>query len=223
MEPKPYFHLLLCIFLILLLNPFLVSTRSISTHQHQHDHSEILSPPLDFLDNMIGSRKGNTSKDLSQLKIYLSNLGYISSHNIKHEYDDLFDDNLELAIKRYQRFFKLDVTGVLDDNTVNTMKQPRCGLPDLFEETMFDSKYAFFPGKPRWPATKRNLTYSFPAGIRDDVKEAIRVASGLWTGVSPFKFTYIQDFEKADIKISFKYWNHGDGFPFNGPRGVLAQ
>ncbi|GFQ03111.1 metalloendoproteinase 1 [Phtheirospermum japonicum] len=237
MESK-YFHLLSSIFLILLLNPFpVVLTLS------EHD-SKIPSSPLDFLNNMIGSRKGNSTKGLSQLKKYLSKLGYVSYHNDKHENDDLFDDNLELAIKLYQKFFKLKVNGVLDDNTVNKMKQPRCGVPDFFAhdkkaefENLVHSKYTFFPGKisigashytffsgaPKWPPEKRNLTYSFPPGERTDVNASTLDATDMWASVSDFRFSYIEDYNQADIKISFQRGAHGDEAPFDGRGGVLAH
>ena len=42
--------------------------------------------------------------------------------------------NVELAIRRFQRFAGLKVTGKLDRATIMQMKKPRCGLPDDEEE-----------------------------------------------------------------------------------------
>lgn len=42
------------------------------------------------------------------------------------------------------------VTGVLNNETVEVMKAPRCGVSDI-------SRYGHFPGKPRWE--KRLITY----------------------------------------------------------------
>ncbi|KAK6164103.1 hypothetical protein DH2020_000967 [Rehmannia glutinosa] len=236
MEPKQQFNLLSFIFFIFLLNPFPVSPHEYSPHQRDTKNP---SSPLDYLNNLIGTRKGNTAKGISQLKKYLSNLGYMNStitNNITkptHENDDYFDDNLEQAIRNYQKFFKLTINGILDANTVANMKQPRCGVPDYFtnhNKTQFHglipiiaSHYAFFPGTPKWPPTKRKLTYSFPQDMRSDVKQAVLDASNLWASVSPFKFTYIPNYDQADIKISFQYRDHGDGLPFDGPGGILAH
>ena len=38
--------------------------------------------------------------------------------------------NVDLAIRRFQRFAGLKVTGKLDLATIDQMKKPRCGLPD---------------------------------------------------------------------------------------------
>ena len=38
--------------------------------------------------------------------------------------------NVDLAIRRFQRFAGLKVTGKLDFATIDQMKKPRCGLPD---------------------------------------------------------------------------------------------
>ena len=42
--------------------------------------------------------------------------------------------NVDLAIRRFQRFAGLKVTGKLDRATIDQMKKPRCGLPDDEEE-----------------------------------------------------------------------------------------
>lgn len=42
------------------------------------------------------------------------------------------------------------VTGVLNNETVEVMKAPRCGVSDI-------SRYGHFQGKPRW--RKRLITY----------------------------------------------------------------
>ena len=38
--------------------------------------------------------------------------------------------NVDLAIRRFQQFAGLKVTGKLDFATIDQMKKPRCGLPD---------------------------------------------------------------------------------------------
>ncbi|KAL8500030.1 hypothetical protein ACS0TY_019865 [Phlomoides rotata] len=125
METKS-FHLVACTLLLFLLN---------STFLHAHPHNQSF---IDFLKPLIGTHQGNTTKGLSQLKHYLSNLGYMSNSNTLN--DDTFDDTLEQAIKKYQNFFKLPETGTLDTNTIALMSQPRCGVPDFPRNHSADPK-----------------------------------------------------------------------------------
>ncbi|PIN17705.1 Matrilysin [Handroanthus impetiginosus] len=215
-----------CIFLLdlFLLNPILIS----------HANSFEKSSPLSFLNNLIGIKKGHKAKGLSKLKKHLSNLGYMDNNkdfkNPKHEDNDLFDDNLELALKKYQIFFHLQVNGILDARTVENLLLPRCGVSDFvnLNKSQFkdhiptiSSHYAFFPNEPKW--SKTILTYSFPPNTRSDVIQPMKDATHTWANVTRFKFKYIKDYDHADIKISFQVKDHGDGSPFDGPNGVLAH
>lgn len=56
------------------------------------------------------------------------------------------------TLKRMQRFFKLNVTGTLDRDTVEVMKKPRCGVPDVAE-------YSFLSSNSKWSTNK--ITYRF--------------------------------------------------------------
>lgn len=49
-----------------------------------------------------------------------------------------------------QKFFSLQETGEIDAQTVETMKKPRCGVPDV-------ANYNFFHRKPKWQ--KKDITY----------------------------------------------------------------
>lgn len=53
-------------------------------------------------------------------------------------------------IKELQAFFGLQVTGKLDRSTMDVIKRPRCGVPDV-------ANYRLFPGEPKWK--KNTLTY----------------------------------------------------------------
>ncbi|KAL0459167.1 UNVERIFIED_CONTAM: Metalloendoproteinase 5-MMP [Sesamum latifolium] len=188
---------------------------------------------MDFLKTLTGARKGTTVKDISQLKKYLSHLGYINDNNHTtptNHINDFFDDKLEMAIKRYQTFFKLTVNGIMDNNTVIQMSRPQCGVPDFplnssnepyLQIPTLASYFTFFLGDPKWP--KRNLTYSFPWGTRKDAYSAIQHATQLWSFFSPLKFSYKSNYDQANIKISFQYRDHGDGSPFDGSGGILGH
>ncbi|KAI9537203.1 hypothetical protein NQZ68_027237 [Dissostichus eleginoides] len=120
-------------------------------------------------------------------------------------------------IKEMQRFFQLEVTGNLDDNTLELMNQPRCGVPDIGE-------YNHFPRNLKWPTnnvTFRIVNYT-PDLPKADVDRAIRNALNVWSDVTPLTFKKLRE-GIADIMISFGSLEHGDYNPFDGPNGLLAH
>lgn len=219
------------VFLIL----FSLSSLYYICHAHYSPSSEKLQSPLDFLKDLNGTHKGDLAKGLSELKKYLANLGYIDPNSIKtliHRNDDFYDDTLESAIKKYQEFHNLKITGLLDEETVESLQRPRCGVADfhsranlttsfLHTDTDMGSLYTFLGTK--WPPSKRYLTFSYPKNTRRDANVPVAKALIKWMSVSPFRFAYRDDFGKVDIKISFERRDHGDGYPFDGPNGVLAH
>ncbi|KAM6970469.1 matrix metallopeptidase 30 [Aplochiton taeniatus] len=126
-------------------------------------------------------------------------------------------DPFERTLERMQEFFGLEVTGILDTNTLEVMAKPRCGVPDV-------ARYAHFGGMPRW--TKSVLTYRITLYTSDlrrsDVDATIAKAFQLYSDVIPLDFKQINS-GTADIMILFKARNHGDFYPFDGPSGVLAH
>ena len=59
-------------------------------------------------------------------------------------------------LSEMQEFFKLNVTGTLDAKTLEVMKKPRCGVPDM-------AAYAVVPGNYKWKTNQ--LTYRYLAGV----------------------------------------------------------
>ena len=58
---------------------------------------------------------------------FLNQYGYISSSRSGNH-------DVSTAIRKFQQFFGLEVSGILDASTVNLMKKSRCGVPDESEE-----------------------------------------------------------------------------------------
>ncbi|KAL1828347.1 hypothetical protein ACET3Z_006759 [Daucus carota] len=200
---------------------------------------------------MQGSHKGDQVEGLYELKQYLKKFGYLNIQNLEStsaEKDDRFDDLLEAAIKTYQLNYHLKATGALDSSTVSTMMLPRCGVSDIMidgtsrmragqkkmnhpRKSMHAvSHYQFFSGSPKWPLDKANLTYIFNGNTSSNATSAIARAFDKWANSTHFTFTQIfldnsttSPNVTADIRIGFYSKDHGDGYPFDGPYGVLAH
>ncbi|KAE8687922.1 Metalloendoproteinase 1 [Hibiscus syriacus] len=207
----------------------------------QHPNATSFAAAWDAFTKFAGCHSGETRDGLSKLKQYFSNFGYIPNSPSSNFTDD-FDDELEKALKAYQQNFNLNVTGQLDDRTLEQIVRPRCGNADIVNGTssMNSSKsssfqtvghfhttghYTFFPGTPRWPVNRRDLTYAFLPGneLTDEVKAVFTSAFQKWSAVTPLTFTETDSYSTADITIGFYSGDHGDGEPFDGVLGTLAH
>ncbi|KAM7433599.1 the peptidase M10A [Porites harrisoni] len=135
--------------------------------------------------------------------------------------------NVKLAIRRFQRFAGLKVTGKLDRATIDQMKKPRCGLPDDEEE---GGRVRRYTTGPKW--SKKSLTYFVEYGedLSHDQQDSIfQKALQYWSDVSGLSFSTASSSSAADIKISFGAATHGGSsestcpYPFDGEGGVLAH
>lgn len=116
-----------------------------------------------------------------------------------------------------QRQMGLEETGELDKPTVDAMKAPRCGVPDV-------ANYKTFEGDLKWDhhdITYRILNYS-PDLASSLIDDAFARAFKVWSAVTPLTFTRLFD-GTADIMISFGKKDHGDLYPFDGKDGLLAH
>ncbi|XP_029302302.1 uncharacterized protein LOC115017756 [Cottoperca gobio] len=124
---------------------------------------------------------------------------------------------MEDKTREMQNFFGLRETGRLDLHTLDVMRQPRCGVPDV-------ENFSFYPEKPKWK--NHTITYTIakytPDMKREDVEKSFRSALKMWSDAAPLMFIKVNH-GKADIVFSFARRSHGDFFPFDGPRGVLAH
>uniref|UniRef100_A0A3P8UH76 Matrix metalloproteinase-9 n=1 Tax=Cynoglossus semilaevis TaxID=244447 RepID=A0A3P8UH76_CYNSE len=160
---------------------------------------------------------GDVTKDMSETELadsYLKKFGYIETVHRSGFQSLLSKTN---ALKRMQRQMGLEETGELDKATVDTMKQPRCGVPDV-------ANYQTFEGDIKWDhknITYRTLNYS-PDMESSLIDDAFARAFKVWSDVTPLTFTRL--FEgTADIMISFGKRDHGDPYPFDGMDNLLAH
>ncbi|KAK1374297.1 Metalloendoproteinase [Heracleum sosnowskyi] len=174
--------------------------------------------------------------------IHNSNVQTLESEN--NNSDHIFYDTLESAIRTYQLNYHLKATGILDGKTVASMLLPRCGVSDIINSHSrmraarkrphhhhhhTVSHYKFFSGSPKWPAYKTNLTYVFENNTPAEAATSISRAFDKWASATHFTFTRMENNTSAscnttaDITIGFHSRDHGDGFPFDGPFGVLGH
>ncbi|XP_071511712.1 stromelysin-1-like [Diadema antillarum] len=153
-------------------------------------------------------------------------------------------------LAQLQRYLRVPTTGRLDDETIEAMRRPRCGMsdPEINEvleeedEVVDDTggrggrrrgrrrrpkRYAI--AGDRW--NKKMITYSvlsYPTSVwipRRKVQDSVSRALQLWSDVTPLNFRMLDDYdeEKADIYVSFSKYRHGDPYPFDGPDGTIAH
>ncbi|KAI3670039.1 hypothetical protein L6452_41626 [Arctium lappa] len=176
--------------------------------------------------------KGSKAQGLHQLKLYLARFGYlnyqITLDHVSAE-DDNFDDELEAALKSYQKYYHLNASGTLDGPTISQMVIPRCGLPDK-KTYIHGSKsphivphFKLSPTLLQWPPGKKQFTYAVPSNYSSKHVPPIERAFKQWaTATHYFTFSKIADFKHADLKLSFEPKKHGDT-DFDGPYGVVAH
>ncbi|KFW77765.1 Matrix metalloproteinase-9, partial [Manacus vitellinus] len=120
-------------------------------------------------------------------------------------------------LRKMQKQLGLEETGELDAATLEAMRAPRCGVPDV-------GTFLTFEGDLKWDhmdLTYRVINYS-PDLDRAVIDDAFRRAFQVWSDVTPLTFTQIYSGE-ADIMIMFGTREHGDGYPFDGKDGLLAH
>ena len=101
------------------------------------------------------------------------------------------------ALKKFQQFTGLHVTGILDKPTIEQMKKPRCGMPD------FRGHVKRFVANSKW--SKTHLTYfvrKYGADLKRSTQDKIFAkALKLWSDVSGLSFSKARNGLSADIKI----------------------
>ncbi|KAM3208777.1 hypothetical protein ACQJBY_063452 [Aegilops geniculata] len=197
------------------------------------DIKPLLSNPWSAFQNLSGCQFGDQRQGLARLKDYLSRFGYLPAPRAK--FNDMFDADMESAIRTYQQNFGLEATGQLDAATVAKMMSPRCGVADIINGTSAMGKtvhgrnlYSYFPGSPSWPRSKKSLRYAITAATETTIDRAtlskvFASAFARWSAATTLNFTETASASDADITIGFHSGDHGDGEAFDGPLGTLAH
>ncbi|KAL5017146.1 hypothetical protein ScPMuIL_006735 [Solemya velum] len=169
-----------------------------------------------------------TENELFDVDIFLKRYGYLEEvphlYGTRQKFHD--ETTRSQAIRHFQRFNGLPVTGLLDRVTVRKMKKPRCGVPDIEYGVGDKASPASFtaPGST-WDGDvvswkQSSFTGQLPRYVQ---RTALRNALDRWAKVSSLRFQ--ETTGHADIDVQFARGNHGDQIwnAFDGRGGVLAH
>jgi hypothetical protein len=159
----------------------------------------------------IGLAKGSADAALNlELNKALHLAGYLADATRNR-----FDDHTELALKAFQRYAKIPITGKLDQETVIAMARPRFDdLPDIpapvdgpagLGAAALTGSERYTDNKVSWK--KGDIRYSFQGFTSDlthqEVQRVIRDAFAAWADVTTLKLYEVPDANDVDIRIRF--------------------
>ncbi|KAH3888486.1 matrilysin-like [Dreissena polymorpha] len=135
------------------------------------------------------------------------------------------EQDRRFAIQKFQQFAQLPQTGVVDEQTIIKMQQPRCGVLDTAGSFHDPSRPLQFNAGGKW--LKDVVTWKV-AGFSDKLpveQQRIAIVNSFrhWGEASRLRLEETEG--DADIVLNFTSGNHGDGEynAFDGPGGVLAH
>ncbi|XP_071110988.1 stromelysin-1-like [Haliotis cracherodii] len=156
---------------------------------------------------------------------WLGRFGYISTR-LSWSQDSRSVEALDAAIALFQELAGINITGKLDEPTLEWMGKERCGVPDVLRRER-PGQRRFARNKPVLKWKKHDLTYFVttytPDLPRGEVDRALEDAFQVWADVTPLTFSRVSSRDAVDIEIKFTHGVHGDNNPFDGEGGVLAH
>lgn len=164
--------------------------------------------------------RGAESVEVAEAQRYLARYGYLSAEERDATEEGRLADPTSVALRRFQRFARLHVTGTLTVETLKLMRQPRCPVADLEPEDLggpgVEDSDPFVFSANLWD--QRNLRWFLQTGTPDltDEAAAIQRAFDTWAAQVPLTFTRVTTAADADLTVSWETGDHGDGSPFDG-------
>ena len=222
MRPQIYLSIRTCLLII--------ATCSIQLHTQA-----ATGPRADIPQRTLA--KGDQGPDVVRLHNYLTKYGYFPNDDLRvfknwrpalanrPANPSVFDDITEQAMRLFQRAQGLRVDGTLNKITLELIKLPRCGVPDIppVAKQAATTSGQFVAQGNSW--TNSNLTYSFDNFISDTTQDAIRgaVMGALNQWASQARLAFMEIATQGDIQIGWFSGSHPDGSTFDGPGGTLAH
>jgi hypothetical protein len=155
---------------------------------------------------------------------YLFFFGYIAVDLIK----DVSFEELQSAVKLFQRAFGIKADGMLDSKTIRAMEVPRCGCPDIVDKQKKEhveflrAQEIAAKNRDRW--NKKGLTYFIAEYIggsltRENQRKVVASAFKAWDDVCGLDISEVNNLAKADIVLRT---GRGPQHNFDGRGGTLA-
>lgn len=156
---------------------------------------------------------------------YLKQFGYLKilpppkgqNADFMKDYESDKKQKQQKALKQFQSFAGLSVTGKLDDATKAKMSAPRCSLADVDE--LRKGKASVWE-KP--VLTWKIKEFSRKMG-QSDVRSAVARAFDIWSKVIPLDFLEAHPHDQTDMEVKFASGKHDDNYPFDGQGHTLAH
>lgn len=179
--------------------------------------------------------RGDQGPRVHELYQYLRTYGYLPNPDLQAyagwepviadepANPDVFDETLERALVAFQQRYGLPADGALNEPTLELMQTPRCGFPDTRAGSHRPGSISnFVPQGSKWPGWSVSYSYSnfTPDLPTSTTQAAIGGAFSRWAAASGLSFPLVG---AGDIAVGFYAGDHGDGYPFDGPSGVLAH
>lgn len=157
---------------------------------------------------------GSEGTDVRNLQTFLSSAGYLRRERVPGKLCEWTAD----ALRRFQKNYKLPVTGEADEKTLGLIQRPRCGVPDLPAQQAPDSPLAPFV-LSQCKYNRTDLTFAFTNSTPDlpgnRAFEIVREAFGVWEEVSTLRFAEVAPEDSPTFTIAWERGNHGDGYAFD--------
>ena len=196
-------------------------------------------PPVSMVPS-IGLASGAKGPEVGAVQSFLKTFGYLEADEpataafakqrdvgLERASANAFDPATENALRRFQAFYGLKLTGHVDEDTAHLMQLPRCGNPDNpnkhFKIIPSAAVAEFVAQGNRW--NQSNVRFGFENFTGDLTQQVIvaniRQAFFAWSNVCFLTFTEVAG--GGDISIAFRTGNHGDGSNFDVSGGILAH
>ncbi len=152
--------------------------------------------------SQIGSveltRVGDENSELKYVQDFLTKFGYLEKSSFKK---NQLDTNTSNALKKYQEFNNIEITGDFNDETRSIMQLSRCGLSDIQDSDNLSFSVRCGWNKKQIHYTIGNVTNDVP---KADAIQAIKNAFNTWENASSITFIEVLPNENPDILVEWR-------------------